>query len=125
MTSITAPRLRTPSAVPTVTTASRAVIDSSAENVLQIGMDHAARDRMTLHFPHERGLARLAGLQREDRVASAAMEELFEEPRIDRDRFGCRAVTVDDGRNSPAARSALNRSFRPSRAARWKALTLW
>ena len=86
-------------------------------------MNDAARDWMQLDLAYERSLALASSVgQRDDRVAPAVMEQLFEGVGVDGDVFGHVAVPVDDRRDLPvrAQRVRAGRA-EPARAARWKA----
>ena len=50
---MTPPAFFTPSGMPTVTSGNAAAISSFAADALEVGVDGASRQRMTLHFADE------------------------------------------------------------------------
>ena len=65
-------------------------------DALEIGMNHASRDGVTLDLAHERGLSFTSALgERDDRVTPGAMNKLLEGVGVNRDMLGYDAMPVE------------------------------
>ena len=64
-------------------------------NALQVGVDDAARNGMALNLADEHRLNLAAAGQRDDRVASRAMNQFVERVRVEREMLGNDAVPVE------------------------------
>ena len=77
-------------------------------DALQVGVDHAARDRIALHVADQRGvLGAVVERNFEQLVLAPAVEQFVERSRVDFDREGRLAVAVERAGN--AARFAHRR----------------